>query len=348
MKRRTLLAGILGAPATLAALPEIPRRRLGRTPLNVSVLGFGCAPGMKGAALYRSAIDQGVNYFHVGDRDPKFDRDIIHLLQPDRQRIVIGLMTRAVDTTGPAIDRFLADTGAGTIDVWYLISPRPEQLTGAPMEALVAARNAGKVRHIGITTHDLAGDALRVTSPGSPVDVVMMTYNFLSPATDVRNIERIRAAGVGIIPMKTMGGGFRMAGTDTPAAIVRWIAANPLLDCAPIAVDNAAQLQQNIAALSRKFGDADRALLRAQAAVAAAGFCRMCGSCRDACPRGVPTSDLVRCAMYAEGYGDVRRARAELAMLRDPGCGVCADCVVKCPNGVAVRQRADFARALTA
>ena len=131
-----------------------------------------------------------------------------------------------------------------------------------------------------------------------------------------------------------------------PTARVTWRAARE----APRAeaVDNAAQFQQNVTALSRRFDDADRALLRAQAAVASGRFCRMCGSCRDACPRGVSTADLVRCAMYAEGYRDVRRARAELAMLRDPGCGVCADCVVKCPNGVAVRQRVDFARALTA
>lgn len=341
---------MLGAPAVLAALPlpAIPRRRLGRTGLSIGVLGFGCAPGMKDAALYRSAIDLGVTYFHVGDRDPKFDRDIIRVLRPLRQRIVIGLMTRADDTTGPAVDRLLADTGARAIDVWYLISPKPEHLNGAAMEALVAARKAGKVRHIGITTHDLTGDTTRVTAPASPVEVVMMTYNFLSPAGDVQNIERLRAAGVGIIPMKTMGGGFRMTGTGTPAAIARWIAADPLLDCAPVAVDHVAQLQQNVAALDRKFDDADRALLRSQSAVASARFCRMCGSCRDACPRGVPTSDLVRCAMYAEGYRDVRRARAELAMIQDPGCGDCTDCAVKCPNGVAVRQRVNRARALSA
>lgn len=348
MKRRTLLAGMLGAPALLGATPEVPRRRLGRTDLSVSVLGFGCAPGLKDAALYRRAIDLGVNYFHVGDRDPKFDRDVLRGLRPDRRRIVIGLMTRAADTTGPAIDSLLADTGVGAIDIWYLISPKPEDLTGAAMEALVSARKAGKVRHIGISTHSLAADTARITAPGSTVEVVMMTYNFLSPAADVQNIERLRSAGVGIIPMKTMGGGFRMTDTAVPAAIARWIAADRLLDCAPVAVDTVAQLQQNVAALARNFDDSDRALLNSQKAVASDRFCRLCGSCRDACPRSVPTSDLVRCAMYAEGYRDVPRARAELAMLRDPGCGDCAACVVQCPHGVAVPQRVSFARTLPA
>jgi predicted aldo/keto reductase-like oxidoreductase len=348
MKRRTLLAGMLGAPALLAATPEIPRRRLGHTGLSVSVVGFGCAPGLKDAAIYRSAIDLGVNYFHVGDRDPKFDRDVLRTLRPLRQRILIGLMTRAADTTVPAIDSLLADTGVGAIDIWYLISPKPEDLTGAAMEALVSARRAGKVRHIGISTHSLAADAARITAPGSTVEVVMMTYNFLSPAADVQNIERLRAAGVGIVPMKTMGGGFRMTDTGVPAAIARWIAADRLLDCAPVAVDTVEQLQQNVAALGRSFDDVDRALLNSQRAVASYRFCRLCGSCRGACPRGVPTSDLVRCAMYAEGYRDVQRARAELARLHDPGCGDCTGCIVKCPHGVAIPQRVNFARALLA
>jgi len=346
MKRRTFLAGMLGAPALLAQ-PAIPLRRLGSTTLTVSALGFGCAPGLKDAALYRRAIDLGVTYFHAGDRDPQFDRDILRVLQPYRRGIAIGLMTRTANTTGAAIDSMLSATRIGVIDVWYLISPRAEDLSGAAMEALIAARGAGKVRHIGITSHNLTDDATRVTAPGSPVEVVMMTYNFLSPSKDVESIERLRAHGVGIVPMKTMGGGFQVGGTETPAAIARWIASDPRLHSAPIAVDTIAQLEQNVSSLYRKFDDSDRELLASQRKVASASFCRLCGSCRGVCPRGVPTSDLVRCAMYAEGYRDVRRARAELATLRDPGCGECTTCVVKCPNGVAIPQRLNRARSLS-
>ena len=140
-------------------------------------------------------------------------------------------------------------------------------------------------------------------------------------------------APMAITPMKTMGGGFKLSGTGTPEAITRWIAADPRLHCAPVAIETVGQLEQDVAALSRKFDDADRQLLLSQRAVASARFCRMCGSCREACPRGVPTADLVRCAMYAEGYRDVRRARAELALLEDPGCDDCAACVVRCRNG---------------
>ena len=60
----------------------------------------------------------------------------------------------------------------------------------------------------------------------------MMTYNFLSPAGDVQNIERLRAAGVGIIPMKTLGGGIsddrhRDAGGNSPLDSRRPLAVAP-------------------------------------------------------------------------------------------------------------------------
>jgi len=167
-------------------------------------------------------------------------------------------MTRVANTTGAAIDSLLRDTRIGVIDIWYMISPRAEDLTGAAMEASIAARQAGKVRHIGITSHNLTDDARRVTASGSPVEVVMMTYNFLSPPQDLESIERLRARGVGIVPMKTMGGGFQLGGTETPAAIARWIAADSRLHCAPIAVDTIAQLEQNVSALNRKFDDSER------------------------------------------------------------------------------------------
>ena len=247
MKRRTLLAGMLGAPALLAQ-PAIPLRRLGSTTLTVSALGFGCAPGLKDAALFRRAIDLGVTYFHAGDRDPQFDRDILRVLQPYRRGIAIGLMTRVANTTGAAIDSMLSATRIGVIDIWYLISPRAGRSDWRRDGGLDRSRQAGKVRHIGITSHNLTDDTMRVTAPGSMVEVVMMTYNFLSPPKDLESIERLRARGVGIVPMKTMGGGFQLGGTETPAAIARWIAADSRLHCAPIAVDTIAQLEQNVSA----------------------------------------------------------------------------------------------------
>jgi predicted aldo/keto reductase-like oxidoreductase len=74
----------------------------------------------------------------------------------------------------------------------------------------------------------------------------------------------------------------------------------------------------------------------------------MCGACDGQCPQGLPVSDLVRCAMYADGYGDIPRARRELGALPAVTCEDCPRCVVRCPHGVAIRDRLDRARELLA
>jgi predicted aldo/keto reductase-like oxidoreductase len=52
----------------------MPKRVLGRTKLSVSLLGFGCTQ-VKNKAVYQRAIELGVNYFHMGDRDPAYNPD---------------------------------------------------------------------------------------------------------------------------------------------------------------------------------------------------------------------------------------------------------------------------------
>ncbi|HYG34955.1 MAG TPA: hypothetical protein VEC99_09235, partial [Clostridia bacterium] len=72
-------------------------------------------------------------------------------------------------------------------------------------------------------------------------------------------------------------------------------------------------------------------------------FCRMCGECRGTCPNGLAVSDLVRVAMYSEGYGNKELARHHFeaipAAQRRSVCDLCSECSVHCRNGVAVRER---------
>ena len=81
-------------------------------------------------------------------------------------------------------------------------------------------------------------------------------------------------------------------------------------------------------------------------------YCRMCGSCDGVCPKGLPVSDVLRFAMYADGYGQFTLGREQFQQLpaaaRDVRCGDCAECAVRCPNGVNVAVRAARAQELFA
>jgi len=62
-------------------LIEMSKRVLGRTKLSVSLLGFGCTQ-VKDKAVYQRAVELGINYFHMGDRDPTYNLDACAALLP--------------------------------------------------------------------------------------------------------------------------------------------------------------------------------------------------------------------------------------------------------------------------
>ncbi|MCL4402735.1 MAG: hypothetical protein M1436_08755, partial [Acidobacteria bacterium] len=103
------------------------------------------------------------------------------------------------------------------------------------------------------------------------------------------------------------------------------------------------QLEENVKAMAAPFSDSDHKVLGAQLDLIRPLWCRMCGSCEGACPKGLPVSDMLRYLAYAEGYGQFQLGRENFSQLpaeiRDVRCGDCTTCAVRCPNGVRVQQR---------
>ena len=103
------------------------------------------------------------------------------------------------------------------------------------------------------------------------------------------------------------------------------------------------QVEQNVAAVKQSLSEEDRGLLQTMVAYNSTRFCRMCGACEGKCPKGLAISDLIRTAMYIEGYRDINLARSNFQLIpanrRQISCNKCDHCSVLCPNGVDIRGR---------
>ncbi|UCG27173.1 MAG: aldo/keto reductase [Bacteroidales bacterium] len=324
--------------------PGIPKRLLGRTKLSVSVLGFGSTQ-VKNKAVYQRAVELGVNYFHMGDSDPVYNLEACAALLPFRKQIHIAYMSypKASQTILlEDLDNYLQQSGFGHLDIWFVMTPRPEVLSEFK-EAVTIARKAGKIRWAGITTHGLDQDITHLTLPESPIDVVMITYNYLSSPDDSNNLDMLYNAGLGITPMKPLAGRFYENTVKKPDALLRWLAADERIHTFPVIMNTIEQVEQNVAAVKQSLSEEDRELLRTMVSYNSRNFCRMCGTCEGKCPKGLAISDLVRTAMYLEGYRDVGRARSSLLLIpekrRQISCHKCDNCSVLCPNGVDIRSR---------
>jgi len=193
--------------------------------------------------------------------------------------------------------------------------------------------------------------------------VVLVGYNF---ATDQKVAEAMAAAhnaGLGVVAMKVMAGGFRrmkpgekaydiMKRDGAPLAALKWVLKNPNIDTCIPSMTDMDQLEENFRAMSEKFSAEDEKILAEQLEFIRPLYCRQCGACEGKCPHGLPVADMLRCLMYAEGYGQYPLARERFLELPDQAAAVrcrdCSSCTIVCPNGVRVSERLMRAQELLA
>jgi predicted aldo/keto reductase-like oxidoreductase len=183
---------------------------------------------------------------------------------------------------------------------------------------------------------------------------VVFTYNFSMGSSLDEAIKAGHTAGIGMVAMKVMAGGFRRAKQGQPQyeilkrdgampAALRWVLRNPGLGTTIPSMTDMEQLDDNFKAMGAPFTDADAKLLAAQLDYIRPLYCRMCGDCQGTCPQGLPVADMLRFLTYAEGYGQFALGREHFLALPEEvtrvRCRLCPSCSVNCPNGVQVAER---------
>jgi len=366
--RRNFLAGSLAIPAVAAAEQnsKLEPRLLGKTGLKVTPLGFGCMT-TSDAAVIEQAAETGINYFDTARvyQNGNNERMVGAALGARRRNLVVSSKTPAQTKQAALadLDTSLRELRTDYLDVWYLHSrSTPAELNDGLFEAQDEAKKAGKIRFAGVSTHLNMHEMLPYLVKLGRTDVVLTTYNFTLKPEVTAAIAAARQAGMGIVSMKALAGGFsriqrgdRLYGVQPDAltatlkqegaflAAIKWVLKNQSVDTAIVCMTDFDQLDENLRALAERYGPKDEKLLAAQLAWIGPLYCRSCGACTGVCPKGVPVPDVLRILSYADGYGEFALARERFLGLspeaRAARCGDCGSCAVECPNGVAVRAR---------
>src|SRR5512139_2499607 len=376
-----------GQPRSESVKPTY--RTLGRTGLKVTSLGFGCMTTPEPSVIRRAA-DLGVNLFDTARvyQNGNNERMVGAALKDVRQKVIITSKSTARTKAEALADleTSLRELGTDYLDVWYLHNRNePEQVTEELLDAQRVAKQSGKIRFAGVSTHFNMDKMLAYLARLGLTDVVLTTYNFAmrsvdaamntnpdAPKTDMTEaIRSARKAGLGIVAMKVMAGGVsrvqrgdRVYGADprelgrrlgqpgAPVAAIKWALRNESVDTAEVCMTDHEELDENLRAMVEPYTEKDEALLTARLASIGPGYCRMCGTCGGACARGVPVPDLLRILTYAEGYGQFALARERFLEIprpaRDVRCSDCVSCSFRCAYGVAVRDRLTHAQEILA
>ena len=142
-------------------------RILGKTGLKISRMGFGGIPIQKIDAegtkvLMHQLKDAGINYIDTARGYTVSEEYLGYGLEGIREHFVIATKSMSRDKAGMArdIDISLKNLRTDYIDIYQIHNATPEQLQqvtapGGALEALLEAKAAGKIGHIGLTAHSM-------------------------------------------------------------------------------------------------------------------------------------------------------------------------------------------------
>ena len=345
------------------------KRRLGRTGLMVSPLGYG---GIKlgymdqdtaDEALNR-CLDLGINLVDTargyGDSEKKIARAIGH------RRDEFYISSKAHDFTRDdmrrALETSLKELGVDKIDIYKCHNLKQMEGyetfcgPGGGLEALQEAKEEGLIDFIGLSSHRFLETMKRAINSGA-FDVIMLVYNILNEElTDEEVIPLAKEKDVGVMVMKPLGGGFLAAPPPemmlelgkqkklyvTATEALQFILANDNVSIAVTGMERAEEVEENVRAAETFVGmsDEERKRLIEAAEALGKGFCRNCSYCQP-CPQGIKIPVILREYGYYERYGLKEWAKARYSMVEVTAedCTECGECEEKCPYHIPIMER---------
>ena len=318
--------------------PDLPQRRLGKTDLHVTVVGFGgipiqIVPESVAIAAVRKAYDLGVNFFDTARGYTNSEERIGKALKGRECFIATKSGNREAEDIYRDVERSLANLHRRRIDLYQLHGINNDDeldsvlAPGGAVEGLRRARDEGKVAHIGITGHrrETLVNAVKRCDDFASVQV---PFNLVEDDILDNLVPLCAERDVGIIAMKPVGGGNF---TNAPLA-VKWCIAQPITVAIP-GMATAREVEENVAAAQdRELTAEERAAVDRMRSELSQRTCRRCRYC-EPCPQGVQITSLLHGRSIIRRMGAARWKEwgAVDVIASADLCRECRECLAKCP-----------------
>ena len=317
----------------------MPRRQLGKTGVDVSILSLGCMfDTINNQLLLKQALKWGVTYWdtaeHYGNTLSEEGIGRFFSRNPEaRQKVflVTKLETKGGDLT-KRLDQCLQRMQTSHLDLFLVPAvDAVDQLTPAIRDWAAAMKKAGKFKFFGFATHTNMEDCLLGAAKLDWIDAVMTTYNFRvmgSPKMQ-EAVDACAKAGVGLVAMKSQAG--RPSGSEVPGdakvdvgerfiergftdkqAKLKVVWENPHIASICSQMHNLTIMSANVAAARdlNKLTREEMGAMQRYAQETRGDYCAGCGKiCQEAVGGAVPVHEVMRCLMYHRYYGEPELAR---------------------------------------
>jgi predicted aldo/keto reductase-like oxidoreductase len=342
------------------------KRRLGRTNLKVSVVGFGGIPIIqssiaKAVEMLRRAYDLGINYFDTarayGNGEEKYGLALAEI----RDNVVITTKTHQrtrEDAARMGLKQSLRNLRTDRIDIVMLHGIDDEKTLEQAMgnegslAALKEARSQGKLDFIGMSGHSplVLAKAIRT----GEFDVILVPFNIITREASEELFSLAKELDIGVVVMKPFGGADlsfvarevwasrvpekaefnRILGEGSlkTERCLRYVLAHDVHTMVPgfsslAEVESAAKVGNEFASLTEE----EKTSLR-YSELPPAPFCRECELCVP-CPDGVNIPLILGLDKYYGFFGIENWSREvyERLSTKVDSCSKCGKCEEKCP-----------------
>lgn len=313
---------------------------LGRTMITVNKNGFGALPVQRvsveeAGRLLKKAFDHGITFFDTARAYSDSEEKLGLAFEGIREKIFIATKTAAktAEEFRQDLEESLRLLKTDYIDLYQFhnpaVCPKPGDGSGL-YEAMLEARENGKIRHIGITNHRLNVAAEAVAS--GLYETLQFPFSYLASEKELELVEACRKADMGFIAMKALSGGLITNSAAAYAYLAKFDHVLPIwgiqreneLDEFLSYIGNPPVMTAELEAVIEH----DRKELLGE-------FCRGCGYCMP-CPAEIEINTCARMSLLirrSPSAGHLTEASQNM-MMKIKDCLHCGQCSSKCPYGL--------------
>lgn len=348
---------------------KIIYRTLGKTGYSIPVISMGVMNADL-PELVRKSYDIGVRHFDTaaGYQKGKNEEMVGNVIKE------LGVRKKVIIATKASLEQLRSGSGKDTdpkvlrdslleifkgslkrlqmkyVEILYVhgLTKKEDVCNPGVLEALAILKKEKKIMHAGVSTHKNMAEVINELAKNDIYSVVLSTcnYTFADDKNLMSAFENASKKDIGIIAMKTQGGGRSKEINPNHPAMLKWALNNKFITTAIPGYTNYDQMNENFSvAYDLEYTPGEKQFLKERKVDIGQNFCKQCENCLGTCPKGVDIPTLMRVHMYAAQYSNFYQARDTYNEISsDKNLGVCSDCSVcnaKCARNLNIASRID-------